>query len=255
MWWADGFQGRSSTGQWNRAIQTGQYAFVLDVERMAVTHMGTLGDSLSYADAARQGNAAWSQLPPAQLDLEVRVGGITYRCTRGGPALDHDGPRIIESGRFVQRADVTGLVFESPDGQTLQGESRFETCAWPDHLALLLEAYPALRPISAADTFGRLGGGYGFDGTNHLDFPMTADELPTEFTLACWVYLPPDFRATQLESWLVCVNGNEWVDGHFGLILGSSGVPRAGLNIGGGRENCTCGGSHPCGRTRKGAGV
>ncbi len=53
MWWADGFQGRSSTGQWNRAIQTGQYAFVLDVERMAVTHVGSLGESLSYADAAR----------------------------------------------------------------------------------------------------------------------------------------------------------------------------------------------------------
>ncbi len=133
---------------------------------------------------------------------------------------------------------MTGLVFESPDGQTLRGESRFETCAWPDHLALLLEAYPALQPISPADTFGRLGGGYGFDGSNHLDFLLTADESPTEFTLACWVYMPPDFRATQLESWLVCVNGNEWVDGHFGIILGSSGVPRAVLNIGGGRENC-----------------
>ncbi|MHB0956703.1 MAG: LamG domain-containing protein [Pirellulaceae bacterium] len=239
LWWADGFQGRSPTGRWDRAIRTGQYAFVLDVDRMAVSHMGALGDAVPYAEAARQGNSAWSQLPPAQLDLEIRVDGITYRCIHGGPALDHDGPRIIESGRFFQRADVTGLVFESQEGETLPAESRFETCAWPDHLALHLEAYPTLCPISAADTFGRLGGGYGFDGTNHLDFPMTPEQLPPELTLACWVYIPADFCATRLEPWLLCANGNEWADGHLGIVLSSSGVPRAVLNIGGGRENCT----------------
>ena len=78
-----------------------------------------------------QGNAIWSDLPPAKLDLEIRVDGITYRCTRGGPALDHDGPRILESGRFVQRADVTGLVFQSPDGQTLGAQSRFRRVPGP----------------------------------------------------------------------------------------------------------------------------
>ena len=194
---------------------------------------------LPYAAAVRQDNTVWSELPAAQLDLEIDVDGVTYRCTHGGQATDHDGPRIIESGRFVQRADVTNLVFESTDGRQLPVQSRFETLAWPDRLTLLLEASPRLLPIRAGATFGRVAGGFGLDGTNHLDIPLTADELPAEFTLACWVYLPGDFFATQYDSWILCLQGNEWVDGHVGICLGRNGVPRGVLDIGGGRENCT----------------
>ena len=155
LWWADGFLGRSPTGQWNRVLQTGRYAFVLDMDRLSISHMGLISDCPSYADADTQGNAIWSKLPPAQLDLEITVGGTTYRCVRGTAPTADEGPRIIDSGRFVQRADVTKLVFESSDGSVLPAETRFETCGWPDHLALTLEAFPALQPVTAGATFGR----------------------------------------------------------------------------------------------------
>ena len=238
LWWADGFLGRSPTGQWHRVLQTGRYALVLDMDRMSIAHLGAIADGPSYADAATHGNALWRKLPPAQLDLEITLHGTTYRCVRGTAPTADEGPRIIDSGRFVQRADVTKLVFESSDGKTLPVEARFETCGWPDHLALTLEAFPALQPVTAGSQFGRVGGGYGFDGQNELVESLSAEDLPAEFTLSCWVYLPPDFCATQLEPWVLCAQGNEWVDGHCGIILTNHGVPRAVLNIGGGRDNC-----------------
>ena len=224
MYWADGFEGRSPEGDWRRVIQTGHYAMVLDIERMKISHLGTIAGPLSYRDAARQDNSAWSQLPSAQLELQIDVDGVTYRCVRGGRATDHDGPRLIESGLFAQRADVTRLVFEAADGRQLQAESRFETLAWPARLNLLLEVAPALTDIPAGNTFGRVGGGFGFDGANHLDTTLTAAETPSAFSLACWAYLPPDFHATQYDAWLICGNGNEWADGHFGIVLSRSGA-------------------------------
>ena len=238
MWWADGFQRRGPEGQWRRVVQTSRYAMALDVERMAIPHLGRLVDPLAYAAAVRQDNTAWSDLPGAQLDLEIKVDDVTYRG-RGGAATDHDGPRIIESGRFVQRADVTNLVFASSDGRELPVHARFETLAWPDRLTLLLEAYPRPLPIAAGETFGRVAGGFGLDGANHMDCQVTADELPAAFTLACWVYVPTDFFATQYDSWILCYQGNEWADGHVGICVGRQGIPRAVLDIGGGRENCT----------------
>ena len=118
-------------------------------------------------------------------------------------------------------------------------QARFETLAWPDRATLLLEAAPQLLPMTAGDTFGRVAGGWGLDGTNHLDLPLTAAELPASFAIACWVYLPDDFFATQYDSWILCFQGNEWVDGHVGICLGRNGVPRGVIDIGGGRENCT----------------
>ena len=51
-----------------------------------------------------------------------------------------------------------------------------------------------------------------------------------------WVYVPEGPSATHNHPWIVCSNGNEWGQGHYGLTL-LDGNPTATLDIGGGREN------------------
>ena len=78
--------------------------------------------------------------------LGIEVDGKAYTCTAGGKCTRWTGPRLIESGRFFQRADVTDLVFQAADGERLAVEARFETAAWPDRLGLVLAARPGAFP-------------------------------------------------------------------------------------------------------------
>jgi len=238
MWWRDGFPARVPNAPWQRCIQTGRYGFVLDTAAMRVPHVGPVSPS-SYGSLARGDNAVIASLPPADLGLFIHADGTTYRCSAGAAWNRTAGPRLIESGRWVQRADVNGLVFTSSDGRKLAADARFETIAWPDRLALVLAVRPPLAPIAAGDTsFGRLGGGFGLDGTNHLEVPHAPSIDPERFTLEFWAYSPADFAAaTKAVPWLVCKNFHEEADGNYGLTISRGGVPQAGLNIGGGRDN------------------
>lgn len=238
MWWAEGFPSHSPDAPWLRCIQTGQYAIALDTEALRVPHYGPVPVGLDYSAAAAGDNGVVRGLPPADLGLSIVADGKTYRATRGGPWTQFTGPRLIEAGRFMQRADVTDLVFTAGDGARLNVEARFETVAWPDRLALILAARPGLKPIPAGEPcFGRIGGGYGLSGTNHLEFPHTTELDPEEFTLELWAFVPVDCQVSpRYHPWLVCKNANEWADGNWGIML-IGGRPRAWLNVGGGREN------------------
>jgi len=238
MWWRDGFPAHLPNAPWQRCIQTGRYGFVLDTAAMRVPHLGPVSVS-SYASLACGDNAAITALPAADLGLFIEADGTTYRCSAGAAWDRTAGPRLIESGRWVQRADVNGLVFTSSDGRQLTADARFETIAWPDRLALVLAVRPPLTPIAAGDiSFGRLGGGFGLDGTNHLEVPHAPSLDPERFTLEFWAYLPADFAtATKAVPWLVCKNFHEEADGNYGLTISPRGVLQAGLNIGGGRDN------------------
>lgn len=133
MWWAEGFPRFLPEAPWIRCIRTGSYAFVLNTEKLTVPHFGPLEDG-----------GDWRSLDPAELSLSMTVDGETYRCVEGAKWDRYHGPRLITSGRFQQRADVTNLEMVAEDGSKLDAEARFETVAWPDRLALVL----AVRPKS-----------------------------------------------------------------------------------------------------------
>ncbi len=238
MWWAEGFPGHSPAAPWRRCIQTGYYALVLDTETLRIPHLGPVPPHVGYVEGARADNSAWQALPPADLTLTLTADGQSYRCTAGGKWSHTGGPRLVESGRFVQRADVTGLEFKADDGARLNVEARFETVAWPDRLALILAARPGLRTIPAGEAcFGRVGGGFGLTGANHLELPHSPALDPEEFTLELWAFVPEDYQpSSRTFPWLVCKNRHEEADGNYGIVI-LNGVPQARLNIGGGRTN------------------
>jgi hypothetical protein len=238
MWWAEGFPSHTPTAPWLRCVQTGSYAMAFNTETLRVPHFGAVAGGQGY-DAAVQGDdRVWQSLPAADLALDITVDGKAYRCTAGGKWSRFKGPRVIESGRFFQRADVTDLVFTAADGARLNVEARFETAAWPDRLGFILAARPGLQPVPAGSAcFGRVGGGFGLDGTNHLEIAHRAALDPEEFTLELWVFAPVEYSASDRTSpWLVCKNRNEVTEGNFGIVI-ANGKPQARLNIGGGRDN------------------
>ena len=238
MWWAAGFPSHTPEAPWRRVIQTGYYAFVLDTETLRIPHFGAVRPGVGYAECARSDDRAWQRLPPADLALTITANGKSYRCTAGGTRTQTGGPRLIESGRFMQRADVTDLVFESADGARLNVEARFETVAWPDRLGLILAARPGLQPIPAGEAcFGRVGGGFGLDGTNHLEIPHSPEIDPERFTLELWAFVPADFQVSRKTApWLVCKGPHEQAEGNYGIMIHGD-RPQARLNIGGGRDN------------------
>ncbi len=237
-WWADGFPAHVPGAPWRRVVQTGRYALALDTDTLRIPHFGPLASEVGYLTAARADNRAWQRLPSAELGLSITVDGKTYRGTAGGAWTQFTGPRLVESGRFLQRADVTDLVFTADDGTQLNVEARFETVAWPDRLALILAARPGPLPIPAGEPcFGRVGGGFGLDGTNHLEVPHHPYLEPEQFTLELWAFVPVDAEsATRAFPWLVCKNRHEQAEGNYGLVI-LNGRPQARLNIGGGQEN------------------
>ena len=225
LWWRDGFPGTVKGADWRRCIRTGHYWFMLDTDGMKVPRIGTV-------------NVPVSELSGAELQLAITANGKSYQCTQGGPWTRFTGPRLIESGRFLQRADVTDLEFTDTNGDKLNVEARFETVAWPDRLGLILAARPGLLPIASNETaFGRIGGGYGLDGENLLEFDAEESDTPEIFTIEFWAFIPSDYRASKHAPWLMCKNGNELVDGNYGIMLHRNQIPEVRINLGGGRDN------------------
>lgn len=236
MWWRDGFPGHVAGADWIRRIRTGHYALAINTETLEIPHLGPV-PTVSYEESART-EIDWSNLGFAKLKLRITANGKTYTCSEGGKWTRFTGPRLIVSGRFLQRADITNLRFSAPDGEPLNAEARLEAVAWPDRLGFVLAARPGRQPIVAGEaSFGRVNGGYGFDGNNHLQVPHSPELDPEEFTLELWAFIPADHQAHERAApWLVCKNQHEAADGNYGIAI-QHGLPQARLNIGGGREN------------------
>ncbi len=177
LWWAGGFPAVVESAPWLRVIQTGKFALAMETGTLRIPHLGPVAPGGGYSGTTTPDNSAWQALPPAELELAITVAGKRYRAISAAPWSQFEGPRLIDSGRFFQRVDVTGLRFADSEGNSLDAEARLETVAWPDQLAFVLAARPGVMPIPAGEkAFGRVGGGYGLDGTNHLEIPHR-DEL------------------------------------------------------------------------------
>ena len=230
MWWRDGFPGVVDGAPWERCVHAGRYGFVMDTEKMQLPHFGAWPKGDKQTDVFA--------LPAADLWLRLTVDGTVYRCTAGGAWTRFTGPRLIESGSFFQRGDVTNLEFTAADGRRLAVDARCEMAAWSDHLAVVLAARPTLLPnVAGEKSFGRVNGGYGLDGSNGFVIPKNPELESEHFTLAFWTFVPRSFKASAHSPWLVCKNAHEAAAGNYGLIVRDGGVLEGRLNTGSGREN------------------
>jgi hypothetical protein len=149
MWWAYGWRGQKI-----RCLQTSSYGMAMDVANMRVPHFGRIHNPAPYELAVAQSNDVVLSLPAAKLELAVETNGRKFVCREGGH------PRLIASGRLLQRADVEGLVFKTEEGLVLPAEGRLEIIAWPDRLALILEVTPR-QEMKAAQATVRFEAGAG----------------------------------------------------------------------------------------------
>ncbi len=228
-WWEGGYAPTVRGDNWQRVVRTGHYAFVFDTKNLAITRLG-----------AAAADKPLGELPSAQLELTATVDGKTYRAVKSADPTRFSGPRLIESGTFLQRADVTDLVFQAADGALLSQQSRFETAAWPQRLGLKLAMRPGLLPIAAGEScFGKIQGGFGLTADSRLDIPAEDCATPEKFTLSFWYFAPPGVAERRRGGWLVCKNRNEATDGHYGMGLDANGKVSGTINIGGGRNSFT----------------
>ena len=142
MWWANGWRSPAKV----LAFQTGHYGMAIDVRKVQVLHLGAIAKPLPAEQAVVQGNEAIFSLPPRPVGLEVIVDGTSYTCT----GSEAPASRLIDSGRFLQRADIEQLVFQDAAGRRLPAAGRLEIVAWPDRLCLLLEITPSQRLPNAS---------------------------------------------------------------------------------------------------------
>jgi hypothetical protein len=105
----------------------------MDTDNLRILHLGPLTGTLPYEQAVSHVHERIASLPPADLVLAITVNGRRYHCTGGAR------PRLVESGRFVQRGDITGLTFADDAGKPFTAEARLEITAWPQTLSILLE--------------------------------------------------------------------------------------------------------------------
>lgn len=202
MWWAEGFPNQNPGAPWLRKIETGYYAMSLHTGTLAIEQLGKNEEG-------------------AELALKLTVDGKTYLPKGSEKWTRWTGPRLIESGRFFQRMDVTDVIFESGEGERLSTEARFEVAAWPDRLGLILSAQPGIEPIAAGeDSFGKVGGGYGLDGTNDFVVPHEDALEAGKFTQELEAFVPSNYEMEgQPAPWLVCKNRNEAANGNYGIMI------------------------------------
>ena len=250
MWWRDGFPAKVEGAEWIRCIRSGHYAMAMNTQTLEIPHLGPVPPGVPYA-ASNWLGTDWTGIPSAKLELVAKANGKTYRCTKGGKWTRFSGPRLIISGRYLQRADVTGLEFTAGDGAKLNLEAHLESMAWPDRLGFQLSARPGLQAIQAGEaSFGRVGGGFGLTGHNHLAIPHKPELDPKVFTLELWAFVPKGFQAhPRTPPWLVCKNHHEQFQGNYGIFL-LNGQAQARLNIGGGRQAAYTAAPHPHNKLR-----
>ncbi|MEJ6560700.1 MAG: hypothetical protein QNL77_04690 [Akkermansiaceae bacterium] len=201
MWWSEGFPNNNPGAPWLRVIETGNYRFALNTETLEIPELG-------------------KEKTPAKLELSITADGTTYTAAGGSKWSRFTGPRLIASGHFFQRIDVTDLTFLSPEGKKLSTEASLEVAAWPDRLGLSLIAKPGIALLKPGrDAFGKIGGGFGLDAKSDFTIPHAKELDPAQFTLEFWAYIPADHQAGKHSPWLVCKNRNEASNGNFGIML------------------------------------
>jgi hypothetical protein len=217
------------------AVETGRYAFSLDLAHFSKAGFALAQGPSDYAGAAATGTERLRKFPPAELLIEVEEGGNIWRAVSCKAGTDTNVKRLgfarmWESGRYAQHFDFLELKFLNASGETLACDGALDLVAWPGSLTFTARLTP--------DTVYADGPGRGVSGRGLCvverprDFPHGEGLDPEAFTVELWVLVPERF-AGNASGWLLCKNKNEWEKGNFGFMY-TFGELKAILNLVGG---------------------
>ena len=235
-WWPNGFRKEATDDSPSVfCVESGRYALALDLADFGEARFGRL-DGPGYLTASQTASQPLTDLPPAQLKIELEHGGRMYRALGclAGRSGDARHAILLESGRFVQRYRFPQLQFEDESGEVLETDSNLQLVAWPSSLTFLLTAAPDCV-YENGPCPGILGAGRAVRA-QPVDVPHGPELDPPVFTLEAWVRVPNKLSALNRNHWLIGKNANEWQEGNFGILLNRETVTAI-LNIGGGRDN------------------
>ncbi len=235
-WWPNGFRREATDDGPNVfCVESGRYALALDLADFSKARLGRVNGP-GYLAALQTASQPLTDLPPAQLKIEVEHGGRTYRAVSclAGRSGDARHTILLESGRFVQRYRFPQLQFEDESGEVLGTDSALELVAWPSSLTFSLTAAPDCA-YDNGPCPGIVGAGRAVRA-QPVDVPHRPELDAPLFTLEAWVRVPNRLSVLNRNHWLIGKNANEWQEGNFGLLLNGETVTAI-LNIGGGRDN------------------
>jgi len=165
------------------------------------------------------------------------VRGNRIHNLQRGPWAEHGGPIF---GLYLDQGSK-GFLIESNTVHNVprplmmhQSEESWHT--WKDNQFVATLPLASRRPVYRE---GLKGKAYACaEAGNGVDVPHAPALDPLELTVEAWIKLDrvPAGHGVDHRRWVVCKNGNEWTDGHYGLVVMGDRVG-AYLNIGGGKDH------------------
>jgi len=145
-------------------VKTGNFGLVFDAGRISVFKLGPfLEPGIAYESLEEKDGMIFN-LPYASSMWHIVADGMLHKC-KPDSLKQHNkveikrlklpegltsqtSPkgkvRIIESGRFVQRFDVTDLVFEDNSGNVIDVKGRIEITVLPEYISMVFEVAPGV---------------------------------------------------------------------------------------------------------------
>ena len=140
-WWANGIRDSALLLR----FQTSRYALEFDVPAFKLPYLAPITSDAPESDLLTQDDDREFGRPDASLTCAIHSLGRSYQAT--GASAKLDDCNLIESGKFFQRREITGIRWQQGCPTV---KSSLEIAAWPDRLTLLLRATPG-QAIPDAD--------------------------------------------------------------------------------------------------------
>ena len=132
-WWADGIRDNPLVLR----FQTSRYTLQFDVPALKLVYLAPIASEIPEPSLLTQNDDRMFGRPDASLICSIHTSGRTYQAT--GASAKLEDCNLIESGKFFQRREITGVKWENGCPPV---KSRLEIAAWQDRLTLLLRVTP-----------------------------------------------------------------------------------------------------------------
>lgn len=176
-------------------------------------------------------------------------GGIYTLGFQPGTVIRGNRIHDVKRSRFAQASPNNGMfIDEGSKGFLFERNVIHDTSGKPVRFNQCRREWHTWRDNrlgAAPPAPGRVGTALRCDGTSSfVEAPHSERLEPECLTVEAWVRMAEYPSGRDTRRWIVNKNANEWVEGHYALVI-DGGRAGAYLNIGGGRQNCHAAWSEP----------